>query len=191
MKQILFLMQKTRLVGLSYYPKMPNLVKVNEMTLDRKLRLLGACHRSVYCGESESQIAKQLSKNQLHRYATELVLLNMISKSDFEDISDRGSEECESQSSHQNIPQSNQEREIMNGRNDEERENCAIEMNDFENQVEPQQGSINYRSLARKHSKGSHIFHDYMIEEENMKLRKIIKRSSSAPQLSQNKTNLL
>ena len=30
-----------------------------------------------------------------------------------------------------------------------------------------------------------------MIEEENMKLRKIIKRSSSAPELSQNKTNLL
>ena len=58
MKQILSLMPRTRLAGLSYYPKMPNLVKVNEMTLDRKLRLLGTCHRSVYCGESESQIAK-------------------------------------------------------------------------------------------------------------------------------------
>ena len=133
MKQILFRMPRSRLAGLSYNPKMPNLVKVNEMTLDRKLRLLGTYHRSVYCGESESQIAKQLSKNQLHRYATELVLLNMISKSDFEDISDKGSDECESQHSRENISQCSQECEIRIGRNDQAREHCEIEMNNFEN----------------------------------------------------------
>ena len=114
----------------------------------------------------------------------------MISKSDFEDISDKGSDECESQHSRENISQCSQECEIRIGRNDQAREHCEIEMNNFENQVEPQQGSTNFRSQAGILSKGSHIFIN-QIEEENKKLRKIIKRSSSAPQLSQNKKNLL
>ena len=70
---------------------MPNIVKVNQLEIDQKLRLLGSNPRSVYFGYSDSQIARQINKNALHRYATELVLLNAIAKSDFEDISDQGS----------------------------------------------------------------------------------------------------
>ena len=82
---------------------MPSIIKVNQMEIDQKLRMLGSNPRSVYFGYSDFQIAKQIKKNDLHRYATELVLLNAIAKSNFEDVSDLGSLEDESQISNRNV----------------------------------------------------------------------------------------
>ena len=96
-------MPRSRLHGFYYRPTMPNIIKVSQMEIYQKLRLLGSNPRSVYFGYSDFQIAKQISKNALHRYATELVLLNAIAKSDFEDVSELGSLEDESQNSNQNV----------------------------------------------------------------------------------------
>ena len=82
---------------------MPSIIKVNQMEIDQKLRMLGSNPRSVYFGYSDFQIAKQIKKNDLHRYATELVLLNAIAKSNFEDVSDLGSLEDESQISNRSV----------------------------------------------------------------------------------------
>jgi len=56
-------MPKSRLHGFYYQPKMPNIVKVNEMQIATKLKLLASCPRSVYFGWSDFQIANCISKN--------------------------------------------------------------------------------------------------------------------------------